>query len=231
LSPYFYYLKNESVEDETSTDIWAGAAFTKGFGDYGLNGFVLYNSGSTEYCETEDAFVDTPDDIDNSGFAIHLEGTRSVESYDAGILALYSTGEEDATATDRGDFHVILGPNYANYLEIFFPGAEDVAGVNVDLNNGDLGLLSVQGRVRFKPTERVWLSVSGGILQSAAENANGEKQMGTEVDGVIGYRFIGGLTTELGVAYALAGDFYMDETGNPDPDDMFEVYARLQFGF
>jgi hypothetical protein len=229
LGPYVYFLNDQRSEGFLVRDFWAGASFSKSFDHCGFNGFFIYNSGEREY-ETMELSANS-EDVTNSGFAARLEAKKEFEGFDLSLLGLYSSGEEDTAETDRGDFHVILGPNYANYLELFFPGAEDVAGLNVDLNNGGLGLLAVQARVKIEPVHRVWLSFAGGILQSAAENSNGEKEMGTEVDGVIGYEFRGGMTAELGAAYVLVGDFYKRETTNPDPDNMFEVYSRLQFSF
>jgi hypothetical protein len=239
ISPYFYYLKDKLPEDSTSNDCrdyWLGASFSKSRDGCDLSGFFLYNSGKSDYLMgspllTGGESLLITEEITNSGFAANLEANKSFKSLDLDVSFLYSTGEDDPSKSDRGDFHVILGPNYANYLEIFFPGAEDVAGVNVDLNNDGLGLFALQGRIKAEPRDKVWLSFSGGFLQSAAKNTNGEKYMGTELDGVAGYKFTGGMTAELGAAYVFVGDFYKDETDNPNPDNMYEVYCRLQFSF
>ncbi|MFQ6091486.1 MAG: hypothetical protein ACE5OR_02205 [bacterium] len=231
VSPHIYFLNDDRKIDRgtgmlsTARDLWAGVSCVKECGGFDLNGFVLYNKGKTDFDSVG------VEDVDNSGFAVNFEGSKDFGSTALSLQATYSTGEkESSTSTSRGDFHVILGPNYAGYLEIFTALNEDVAGLNVDLNNSGLGLLSLQARARFEPRERIWTTFAAGYLRSTAENAYGKKDMGIELDAVVGYEFTGGLTAELGAAYGLVGDFY-NTTANPDPDDMFEIYTRLQYSF
>ncbi|UCE19332.1 MAG: hypothetical protein JSV84_03010 [Gemmatimonadota bacterium] len=225
VNPYIYFLNDNLKFDRTTRDLWAGISCVKEWAGFDLSGFILYNKGKTDFDSVG------VKDIDNSGLGLNFEGSKNLGPTTLSLQVTHSTGEKErSTSTSRGDFHVILGPNYAGYLEIFTSLNEDVAGLNADLNNSGLGLLSLQVRARFEPREKIWTTLAGGILRSTAENAYGKRNKGFELDAVVGYKFTSGLTAELGTAYVLVGDFYKTAT-NPNPDDMFEIYTRLQYLF
>ena len=55
--------------------------------------------------------------------------------------------------------------------------------------------------------------------------------MGIELLGEYRHKFGGGLGLEIGAGYLLTGDFYKALPGDPEPDNLFEIFARVQMEF
>ncbi|MCL1482001.1 MAG: hypothetical protein MH213_12330 [Marinobacter sp.] len=94
-------------------------------------------------------------------------------------------------------------------------------------------LLTVSGDVKMG--NDMYAKYGAGYFAAVDNTTNNEvattksKDLGFEVDAMIGKKFAEKYDLSLRGAYAVAGDFY--KVGTDSPDDMFKVVAMLNVGF
>ena len=213
----------------SSYDLWIGVKGDKTIAGTDLHVFGIYNTGSID-----DA------NWDHSGFAAGIKGSRETEVGRIGLQALYSSGDDDPTDNSSDEFRTIAqsgtdnfgSAGYWGYLGLTGPrGSSDVQDLGVSLQNRGLGLTTVQAYLENSLCDNVTGYLSGGWLASSEENPiSGSDNMGVELLAEAKVDLGDGLALELGGAYLFTGGFYK-ATGGGTPEDIYELFSRLQLEF
>ncbi len=214
------------------TEIWVGARARLGI----LDAFAIYNEGGV------DTDGNGTNDWNHKGYAGKLGLLLPIgeEKAKLRLQALYSTGNDGTSATGSDEFRTIAqgmrdnfgAMGYWSMLGLTSPhGPSDVQDLGVSLQNRSLGLTTVQASLEVSVGESTGVYLAVGWLRSTENNANGEDDMGVEVLVECRHKLGEGLGLEVGAAYLDTGDFYKVNAGDPDPDDLFEVFARVQLEF
>ncbi len=217
---------------DSATDLWVGVRGTAGV----LNWFAIYNSGEM------DVDGDGTKDWEHAGYAAKVAASFPVggEGGKLSFQALYSTGNDGGSVTASGEFRTIAqgvrdnfgSMGYWSMLGLTSPrGPSDVNDLGVSLQNRSLGLMTLQAALDISLGESSGAYFAVGWLQSAEENANGDSNMGIEILAEFQHKLGGGMGLEIGAGGLLTGDFYKALPGDPDPEDLFEIYARVQLEF
>jgi len=212
-----------------SSDVWLGVRGAYQFDMFALNGFLIYNTGETE----------TPD-WDHNGVAIKLGASADTPVGALKVQFLYASGDDDLTDNDSGEFRTIAqserdnfgSQGYWSFLGISSPrGSSDVNDLGIGLQNRGLGLITLQAGLDIEVKEDLTCYVATGWLQSAEDNpVSNASDMGIEFLGEAIWNLYDGFNFEVGAAYLFTGDFY-EAAGGSSPDDLFELFARLQLEF
>jgi hypothetical protein len=165
----------------------------------------------------------------HTGYAFKLEATAPLGPLELALQALYASGDRaddvvhNRFITPQG----LLGTEgFWAYTHIFTANPpSDVNDLAVEIGNDGAGLVTVQGRIRAPLHRRVDLELSSGWFQSA-HRRNGSRDMGVEIGGLTSVAVSEGLSLDVGAAGAFLGEFF-----DPDADDLFEVFTRLQFQY
>jgi hypothetical protein len=199
---------------------WYSLSGSADLGALMLNGFVSLNDGDVGK-------------TDNTGYALKAEAIIPLGSPTLKVLAVYSSGDEAGKEPDD-QYRTIQGifgtEGYWAYTHLFTAnGPSDVNDLGVGLDNGGLGLLSIQAKVEGPLMDKLSGELTGGWFQAGEDNATGNDDMGGEVGGMVTYEMAKYLNLQVGVAYAFLGDFF--EVDKKNPDDLYEVYTRFQLQF
>jgi outer membrane protein W len=103
-------------------------------------------------------------------------------------------------------------------------GTFDMAASNGSPANSITNIMAVNVGVKIKPMDKLTLNADVWYAALAEDDANGETDLGTEVDVKVTYALMDNLNLDLVGAYLFAGD----ATGDDDP---VEVGARLSLKF
>ena len=185
-----------------------------------LNGFVCLNKG-------------TYGDNDNSGWAIKTEAAIPLGSPTLKIMGVYSTGDKE-NKSPKDQFRTIQGifgtEGFWAYSHIFTSSPpSDVNDFGVGLDNEGRGLMSLQAKYETPLIEKLGGEIFAGWFQASAGNSDGNKDMGTEIGGMLTYEMAKHLNLQFGAAFAFLGDYYKINTDNPD--NILEVFSRFQLQF
>ncbi len=216
---------------DSATDFWIGVR-----GEHGsLSWFAIYNGGEI------DGDGDGSKDWEHSGFtgklafAVPLGLEKKLK-----LQVLYATGDDDPADSKSGEFRTIAqgirdnfgAMGYWSMLGLTSPrGPSDVNDLGVSLQNRGLGLLTVQASLDVSLGASSDVYFAAGWLQSAQANANGDSDMGIEMLAEFRHKLGEGMGLEVGAGYMLTGNFYKANPADPAPDDLFEIYARVQLEF
>ncbi|MBT7700213.1 MAG: hypothetical protein HN700_07950 [Verrucomicrobia bacterium] len=213
----------------SSHDLWIGLTADKALGATDLNLFGIYNTGST----------DDPD-WDHRGYATGIRCARKVGNGRMGIQALYATGDDSPADDTSDEFRTVAqserdnfgAAGYWSHLGLTSPhGPSDVQDLGVSLQNRGLGLMTVQANYGFQIRDDWSAYLAAGWLSSTESNPmNGSREMGVELLTQVRLDLGGGLAWEGGMAYLATGDFYA-ESDTESPEDLYEVFSRLQLDF
>ncbi|NOY69918.1 MAG: hypothetical protein GXP53_10620 [Deltaproteobacteria bacterium] len=184
-----------------------------------LNGFICLNSG--HYGTS-----------DNTGTAVKLEAGIPMGEVKLDLMAIYTSGDREGKTAHR--FRTVQGifgtEGYWAYTHIFTPnGPSDVNDMGIGIDNGGKGITTAQARLTAPLSERLTGEFVLGWFTTTKENAAGDSTMGTEVSAMGTYALAKDLSLQLGAAYAFLGDFY--KTGNDEPENLYEIFSRLQLQF
>src|SRR3990172_8262099 len=86
---------------DIATQNYIGVRAAQDVGFAKVNGFFVYNTGKIENCSAvfcSGAAIG--DDVDNSGYAIKLEGVRPVGSANVGLMFIMTSGDKEIGSTD-----------------------------------------------------------------------------------------------------------------------------------
>jgi hypothetical protein len=228
LKLFLGYKDDNTAED---TNMYVGVNGDVMIGDVGVEAFVLYKN------LTSDA---TPTGTEGSAYAADLKAKMKMPF--GGMKAHLAYFSNDDDANDDNAFDNAPGVYEYAYdnLMIFLTDAY--------YNNGSRGALAIKDAA-YAGYGLMFLTVSGDIkmandmyakygvgyftatddaINGAAASKAG-KDLGFEVDAMIGKKFAEKYDVSLRGAYAVTGDFY--QVAGVDADDMFKVVAMVNVGF
>ncbi len=203
VTPYFVYQK---VANEETDNWYLGADVDLNMDAVSAWGSFIYEGG-------------TLNDLDNKGFLVAAGASVSVVHGQA----FYATGDDNAADGDNDAFAGVPGASYY-WAEIMGLGTFDMAASNGSPANVISNIMAVNVGVKIKPMDKLTLNADVWYAALAEDDANGETDLGTEVDLKVTYALMDNLNLDLVGAYLFAGD----ATGDDDP---VEVGARLSLKF
>lgn len=201
----------ETVTSSETELYWVGADVDANFGAVTAWGTFLYNGGT----------LDDGLGNDNDVSAWLVGGGAEVSIVHG--EAFYATGDDNADDADRDDFQLPDGASYY-WSEIMGYGVFDNnASQNAPADQiSDVAAFNLG--VTIKPMEKLTLGVDAWYAMLAEENADGEDELGLEIDGKVTYALMDSLNAEFIFAYLMAGD----ATG---PEDVMEGGVQLSLKF
>lgn len=214
----------------SSWDYWLGLRGKTVCRSVPLEAFIIFNEG-----EMEDP------DWDHNRFALGAWGNYDLGWGTFSMQGLYSTGDDDPGDDDSDEFRTVAqsvrdnfgAQGYWSYLSLTSPhGPSDVNDLGVSLQNRGLGLITLQGKLEFPITENLSGYTAVGWFRSDEDRpTSDDKDMGTEVMAQATYDFGHGLKLDFGGAYFFTEDFYRAAADGDSPDDLYELFARMQLEF
>lgn len=168
------------------------------------------------------------EDADVSAYLLGLGGSTDVDKLNIHGQLFYASGqdpdEEDITA-----FFVPAGQSYY-WAEIMGYGIID----NHDPSTGAPGdqisdIMALNLGASFKASDRLTLNADLWFAQLAEDDANGNKDLGTEIDLSANYKLLENVSLDVVAAYLVAGDSTTLESD--DEADPMELGTMISFKF
>ena len=218
-----------------SWDLWFGVRGKTEINCMPVNGFFIVNTG-----ERHDYTPGT--DLNHTGYAGKAEiGPVPIGPGKFSAQAVASSGSSNPGSGDDSEFRTVAqsqrdnfgAQGYWSYMHITTPnGPDDVNDLGVSLQNRGFGLFTVQAKYDL-PLAKKLLSTSavGWLRSTKSNNVSGSSDMGTELAQQFTYDFGGGLKLDFGISVLFTGDFYRAGPAGPNPDNLYETFARLQLEF
>ena len=221
--------------------IWMpGVSFSANAGPATISGFAFYQTGKAEYTSGVPS-------VNVKGYAADVRADAKLGPGSGFLEFLYVSG--DGKKTDKDYKGIITGSNYqlaTSYyyrgdFQILFPSGDDCStsyGLAYDPANGGAGVVHVATGFTMKMGDKLTGKVGAGYLAAAkkrvrdvgsAYNFANNSAMGTEVNATVTYNILKGLDAGLVGAYAWLGNAY--KTASVDPDNLYDVHARLVYAF
>lgn len=206
-------LDTRDVETTTVGDqqfVWLGLDVDVKFDPISAWGTFIYETGEQL-------------NVDKNAFAL-------AAGVDAGVVhgaGYYITGDDGSDPTENTEFTAISP--YAVTAEIMGagildngtgPGMPGAAPTNIMLANVGTAI---------KAMDNMTIKVDGWYGALAEDNANGNTDIGFELDGVVTVKMLDNLSADIILAYLMAGDATNDAAGNDD--DVMEGGVRLSLSF
>jgi hypothetical protein len=199
-----------------------------------INGFILYNGG-----ERQDV---SGANFEHNGWAAKIEaGPLELGPGKLSTQVLVSSGDHHPGVGNSDEFRTIAqtyrdnfgAQGYWGYLFITAPNPpSDVNDLGVSLQNRGLGLFTVQGKYEYPLTCKLSGTFAAGWSTAARPNPiSGGRVIGPEVANMFTYNFGHGLRADLGASVLFTGDFYRAGPVAPRPDDLFEIFSRVQLEY
>ncbi len=206
-TPFFvYHIINDSELVQDSKNWYLGADADLKFGDVAVWGTAIYNGGQI-------------DDIDNKAYL----GAVGV---DAGLVHgqfFYASGDDGDDASENTAFTPAPGRSYY-WAEIMGLGVFDDYVSNGSPGDGISNVWAANAGVTLKPIDKMQIDADLWYAALAEDNTAGDKELGWEIDGKIGYSLYDNLMAEAIVAYLISGD----ATGE---ENIMEAGVRLSLKF
>ena len=227
LNPFVMYIYSKdasgwaSLSGNKQVDVfYVGASVDAAF-NFGSLWFTgIYETGSADSVLGGDSY-------DVSAYLVAAGASVNMGAAEIHGQVVMASGDDDMTDTDAKAFYVPQGQSYY-WAEIMGYGIFDnQASANApadQISNCQVANLGVT----FSPAEKLTLTVDGWYAQLAEDDANGNKDLGTEVDLKVTYKLVENLKLEVVGAYLFAGDATNSGDNQADP---YEVGARLSFAF
>lgn len=213
-----------------SSDLWIGG---RGHMEHGRGStalFFILNAG------------EVPDHSwTHTGWAAKVSTTMTAGRGTVHLRTLYSTGDDGRDPTRSGEFRTIAqsvrdnrgAQAYWSLLGLTSPrGPSDVNDLGIGLQNGGLGLLTLQGGYEHPLAERWTGYLAAGWLRSDAPHpASGSTAIGTELLAEARWQMGPLMALEIGGGLLLTGDFFRTATTTGKPATLHQLYTRWQFQF
>lgn len=214
-----------------------------------LSGWFFYNTGKIEKV-TNAFFGLTGEDVDVKAWAAQLRGDMNLGPGKFFLAGAYVTGTDENDSDYKSP---IVGNNYAlagSYplykwdLQILFPNGDDInnsSALAYDVQNKGRGVMAFAAGYSQKFSDMLSGKIGIGYLTDV-ENPVGspvKKHKAFEVNANVNYSLVKGVDLGLYGAYASLTDWenYVTVAGNTtadltsDADDIFKLYARLNYSF
>jgi hypothetical protein len=221
LNPIFMYIKSvDGSAWSVTSGLEAVDIYALGLSlDYAADMFSVWFTGVYEGGSADEVGGDT---LDLAAYLAAVGGSFNMDALSIHAQAFYATGDDDNTDTDIKAFYAPKGASYY-WAEIMGYGL-----IDWDVSNGspadhisDIVALNVGVDV---PLDKLTITVDIWNANLAEDNANGDKDLGTEIDVAASYKLLDNLNLQVVAAYLAAGD----ATGDENPT---EVGAQLSLSF
>ena len=231
---------------DIATQNYVGVRASQDVGFARVNGFFVYNMGKIESC-SDSAFCSSAtigEDVDNSGYAIKLEGTSPVGSANLGLMFIMTSGDKEFMTTDSSssfitpmaliDHHGYWG--YTGKLNVQGPtdtGIDNPLRVDGSVYGGDglgYGLMTIQAKVDFPVTDKLSGYAAIGIFQHQDVPSPIDESIGTDIYVQGKYNIAENLNLEAGLDYASIGKDNAAYTNTVD-NSIILLVARLQLEY
>ena len=220
---------------------YLGANATFNAGPAKVTGFFLYNFGTFE----DDG--GTAADVKIAGYAARLRADAKLGPGNAFLEGLYVSGDDDTSSTTKyksvitgSDFAALTSYYFSPDLLILFPNLDMInsaAALTLSPSNSGRGVILLAAGYSQKFSDKVSGKLGLGYLaadkkrkSSTSTEAKG-KDMGTEINANVNYNITKGLDFGVYGAYCMLGGFYDRAAGEKNPDDLYDLHARLNYAF
>jgi hypothetical protein len=210
VTPHFTYANTEGSDSDVW---WLGTDVDFSADAFSVWGTAIYQGGEASATADISAWL--------------LAAGGNVGMFNAEII--YATGE-DLTDPDP-DVEAFTGAPGQSYYwsEIMGLGIFDNDASTGAPGNGVTNLMAVKVGVKTKVSDKLTLAGDVWYAQLAEDDANGEDELGVEVDFVATYAIMDNLNLDLVAAYLFAGD--ATSTDGNNEEDPIEIGARLSLSF
>jgi hypothetical protein len=242
INPYFLYVTSENAS------AWFGEPYGYLFDDFDTYYFGIdvdakfemgnvWFTGIYQFGEMDvlNESTNNYESLDISAWLLAIGGNMTV-SDNANVHGqfFYATGDDD----DDNDLEVFFGPQGQSYYwaEIMglgmFDGARD-GNYDYATSNNSPGeyisnIMAANIGASFSPMEKLNVGLDLWYAALAEDDANGESDLGTEVDLKLTYELVEGLNLDVVGAYLFAGDATYKGDNDADP---YEVGTQLSLSF
>lgn len=208
LTPHFTYLAETGQETSLDGDtFWLGIDADLKMDAVSAWGTAIYNFGQIGAGEDISAWLVA------AGASVNIFHTQ----------AFYATGDDDAADSDHDEYQTAPGEEYY-WSEIMGLGIFDDGPSNGSPGDIITNIAAFNGGVTFKPMNKLTCNFDAWYAFLAEDNANGDSDLGLELDGVVTYSLLDDLSADFIFAYLFAGDATGDE-------DVIEAGMRLSLKF
>ena len=225
LNPFLLYI-NSTDATAWATDNEDVAVYYLGLSlDMKFEGASLWFTGI--YSGGEVDSVSLGDTVTVSSSLAALGGDIDLGSAVVSCEFLYASGDDDPTDDEANDFYVPDGNSYY-WAEIMGLGVFDnTASANAP---GDAisNLMAAKVGASLSTSENWTWDADLWYAALMEDDANGNADLGIEIDLKATYKMMEGMKLELVAAYLMAGEATYDGDNEADP---IEVGARLSFSF
>ena len=215
---------------QRSRDFWVGGRGHVEHGGGSTGVFLILNSGEIPALGWS-----------HTGWSAKVATTLPAGRGAVHLQWLHATGDDGGDPHRSGEFRTIaqsvrdgLGAqSYWSFLGLTSPrGPSDVNDLGIGLQNGGLGLLTLQAGYEHPLADRWTAFLGAGWLRSdAARPQNGSTAIGTEVLAEARWQMGSMMALEFGASVLLAGDLFKPDPAAPPPGTLHQVYSRWQLAF
>ncbi len=245
---------NRGELDSDPFQWWIGLEVTSRVGPVHLNSYFIYNQGEGFFGRRSGK---------NRGYNVSLAGDMIFDFGTLGLQVQYISGEEGSKfdlenangGGSRADETISAWVSYYNNM---YQGPEIISrGPIIDIGdgfnskwgtgngffNGDYNgrlLLIARGTFPIPPLPQLELHLVGALDRAAADNANGDRHRGFEIDAWLHWNIMPKLWLRFGGAYYFTGNWWENNSdasfdgispGVPNPDNIWQIGTRLQYDF
>lgn len=210
VNPFLLFTK---VEGEDTNIYFAGANVDTKVGDASVWATLIYEFGEVA-------------DIDTTGYLVAAGADAPVDE----MISVHGEFFYASAKDDDEDIDAFVAPPGKSYYwsEIMGLGILDNQASAGAPGDAIFNTMAVNAGVTVKPMDKLTVKADVWFAQLVEKDftANGEDELGTEVDLVATYNIMDNLNLDLVGAYLFAGD----ATGGGD-EDPYELGTRLSFSF
>lgn len=170
---------------------------------------------------------DGPDEADFAAWLVALGGSTKVGDVSLHGQVFYATGQ-DPDEDDATQFWVPKGSCYY-WSEIMGLGMFDNQDSNGSPDDNISNIVAFNIGASMKPMDKVTVTLDLWNASLVEDDANGETDLGTEVDLKVSYALLENLKLEAVAAYLFAGDATTAKAA--DDANPFEFGTQLSFSF
>ena len=225
LNPFLLYINSTDASAWATDNEKVGVYYLGLSLDKKFEGASIWFTGIYEGGEVDS--VSLGDTVTVSASLAALGGEIDLGSAVVSCEFLYASGDDDTTDDEANDFYVPDGNSYY-WAEIMGLGVFDnTASANAP---GDAisNLMAAKVGASFSTSENWTWDADLWYASLMEDDANGNSDLGIEIDLKATYKLMEGMKLEMVAAYLMAGEATYDGDDDADP---IEIGARLSFSF